>query len=360
MPKKYYLGLLFYIFSLSIIQGQSCLCDPQDDEGSSAWYKVLAPSGLTLREGPNRNTTKLDAIPFEEEVLSCSNTGFNETIEGKYGYWIKVTWADKTGYLFSGFLQEIHDRKVRLVIPDSGVDSNWECMELSPDLKWEALVDMDTTKILNRNRSPIQFSSIGLKIGKKKVDSDCTPTGFLDNAVLNLSNLPFAVFSGFNLANGISNQVLTPIKLMPGQVASFGTYDQSNQLERKYLISAEGNVVPNTNFINGDYKGPIDRIEHYKITLYQQTLKAPNSDRRTPWSIQKLADGTVKQPSDTDTYAMDVLYIYFAGDLDGDNQLDLILARLNGTGNSYHLYLSSKKLPGFLLRYMAMWDDTGC
>ena len=149
------------------------------NQGSHIWYTVIAPSGLILREGPNRNTAKLDAIPFGEEVLSCSATNFTETIEGKSGNWTKVTWADKTGYLFNGFLIETNDRKIRLVMPNSGVDSDWECMELPPEIKWEALVDMDTTNSSLRNRNPTHFSSIALKTGKKKVDLDCSPTGFL-------------------------------------------------------------------------------------------------------------------------------------------------------------------------------------
>lgn len=360
MLKNCNLGLFFCLFSCSIIQGQSCLCDPQDDEGSQKWYLVSAPSGLILREGPNRNTDKLDAIPFGEEVLLCSATNLDETIEGKSGSWIKVTWADKTGYLFSGFLTEIYNRKIQMVMPNSGVDSQWECMELSPEIKWEAMVDMDTTNSTTRERNSVRFSSKGLKIGKKKMEFHCSPTGLLDNAVLNLSRPPFAVFSGFKLIDGVSNQIATPVKLLPGEVASFSIYDRINRLERRYLIAAEGNVFPNTNLINGDYNGPIDRIEHYKINLYEQTLKSTNPDRRTPWSVQKLTDGTLKRPSDTDTYDMDVLYVYFAGDLDGDNQLDLILARLNGVGHSFQLYLSSKKLPGFLLRYVAEWTDSGC
>jgi hypothetical protein len=356
--KKYPLGLILFLFPFSILQGQSCLCHPQD--GQEAWYTVMAPSGLILREGPNRNTAKLDAIPFGEEVLSCGVTNFAETIEGKSGNWIKVTWADKTGYLFSGFLTAINDRKIRLVIPNSGVNSDWECLELSPEIKWEALVDMDTTNGSLRNRNPIRFSSTDLKIGKKKVDSGCSSTGFLNHGVLNFSPIPFAIFSGFNLTNGVKNQIITPIKLLPGEVADFSIYDRESQLERRYMIAAEGKVLPNTNLINGSYKGPIDRIEHYKINLYQQEFKSPSSDRNTPWIIQKLADGTVTKPGDTDTYDMDVLYVYFAGDLDGDHQLDLILARLNGVGNSFQLYLSSKKLPGFLLRYVAIWADPRC
>jgi hypothetical protein len=360
MLKKYHLGLFLCLFSFSIIRGQSCLCDPKDDQGGYIWYSVTAPSGLTLRAGPNRSTAKLDAIPFGEEVLFCGNTGVSETIEGKSGSWVKVTWADKTGYLFNGFLTPIYERKIRMVIPNAGADSYWESMELAPEMKWQALADMDTASSAKRKRKSNLLSSVDLKIGRKKVDSTSPTSRFLENGVLNLTIAPFAIFSGFNLLNGVSNQVRTPIKLLPGEIATFSTYDRENQIARRYVISAEGKVIPNTKFGSGDYNGPIERIENYKINMYQQVPKLPYSDELAPWNIQKLADCTLTRPGESDVYDMDVLYIYFAGDLDGDHQLDLILARLNGIAHSYQLYLSSKKLPGFLLRYVAIWTDTAC
>ena len=360
MFKKYTLGLLFCLLSASIVQGQSCLCDPKDDDRNHLWYTVSAPSGLSLRKGPNSQTAKLDAIPFGEEVLACGITNFTETIEGKSGNWLKVTWADKMGYLFSGFLQEIQERKVRFVIPNAGVDSNWDCLEFAPEIKWQGLVDLQNPNNSNSSSYQSYLSAKGLEIGKKKVGTDCSASGFLNHAVLNLSIAPYAVFSGFNLKNGVENQVLTPIKLMPGEVATFNIFDPKTQVTRSYLIAAEGKVFPNSDMISGDSYGPIGRIEQYKINLYQKTLLASNSDVRSSWSIQKLADETLNRPADTDTYDMDVLYIYFAGDLDGDHKLDLILARLNGAMHSFQLYLSSKSLPGFLVRYVARRTDSGC
>lgn len=360
MFQKLNLALLLYLFPVSIISGQSCLCDPQDGEGTFTWYSVSAPSGLSLREGPNRNTAKLDVVPFGEEVLACAVTNFTETIEGKYGHWIKVTWADKTGYLFGGFLTMIAERNVQMVIPNSGVDSEWGSMELSPEIKWEALVNLDTGSRSSQHIKPMRFASVGLTIGKKKATEDDVPARFLNHAVLNLSRAPFAIFSGFKLANSVVNQVPAPIKLLPGEVVNFSTYDQVHRIERRYLIAVEGNTVLNPNLTQGGYNAPISSIEHYKINLYQQALDPTNSDQKMPWSIQKLFDGTIKKPGDADTPELDVFYIYFAGDLDGDHQLDLILARLNGTGRAFQLYLSSKKLPGFLLRYVAMWADSGC
>lgn len=138
-----------------------------------------------------------------------------------------------------------------------------------------------------------------------------------------------------------------------------------DQKESKhYIVSVEGNVIPNKNIntgalVNG-YNAPIYSIENYKINLYEQTENFSPNRSKTPWKHQKIVDGRVTAPNDSDSINMDVYYIYFAGDLDGDNELDLILARFGGVGVGFRLYLSSKKLPGFILRYMAECSDSSC
>ncbi|MDX2279996.1 MAG: SH3 domain-containing protein [Saprospiraceae bacterium] len=366
MLKKYQLTLLFAVCAIAVIQGQSCLCSQQDEHRPQYWYKVTAPSGLVLRKGPDRTTAKIGAVPFDEEVLSCDNTGIRETIEEKTGEWLKVTWADKTGYLFSGFLTQIGDseRKVQMVIPDAGVDSEWECLQLSPEMQWQALVGTEKKHVRSEEEFGSRFSSIPLKIGKKKVDRYCEPDSTLTNGILNVSDEPFAIFAGFKLLKKVQNHVKKPAKLLPGEVITFSTQDPITKESKHYMISVEGNVIPNKNINNGalvnGYNAPIYSIENYKINLYEQTeIFSPNHSK-TPWKHQKLVDKRVTAPNDSDTTDMDVYYIYFAGDLDGDNELDLILARLGGIGTSFKLYLSSTKLPGFILRYMAECSDTSC
>jgi hypothetical protein len=362
MNKKDFLGLICFLLLCAIARGQSCRCDTQEEDTYHQWYKVSAPSGLSLRKSPDKNAAKIDAIPFGEEVLACSITDVGETIEEKYGKWIKVSWADKIGYVFGGFLTEIQERKVHMIIPNAGVNSGWECMELDPAMKWEALVSTDTGKDLRNNPNPNHFRSAELKTGRKEMDADAESDcpGVLDHAVLNMPDPPFCVFSGFKLANTVYNQVSKPIKLMPGEVVNFETYDRANQINRTHTIAVQGNVMPNPDYTRGSNQGPVNSIEQYKIHLYEEEQLSSRANRNAPKKVQKLIDTTVLRPGDSDTFDMDVYYIYFAGDLDGDHQLDLILARLNGIGHSYHLYLSSKRLPGFLLRYVAMWGDAGC
>jgi hypothetical protein len=130
------------------LQAQSCFCNLNDGY-PDGWYKVLAPSGLTLRAGPGRQTAKLDAVPFGEEVLVCKRTGISETIEDKSGEWMEVTWADKKGYLFSGFLTQDFKPRVHMILPNSGVDSSWPCIDLPESSQWQALI-VDSTRLNKR------------------------------------------------------------------------------------------------------------------------------------------------------------------------------------------------------------------
>jgi hypothetical protein len=231
-------------------------------------------------------------------------------------------------------------------------------LELAPEVKWQGLMDTATTTThLREDEHPAFFSSTALKTGRKKVHPDCNEQGYLNNAVLNVSKSPFAVFSGFQLADKVVNLTPTPIALTPGTVISFYNFGREGQISKNYLIAVEGNVLPNTKFTKGGAGSPIDRIEHYKINLYQQTSNDSDTASEVPWNVQKLTDYTVHLPVDCDTYQMEVQYIYFAGDLDGDRQLDLILSQY-GIGGAFHLYLSSQKIPGFLLRYVADWVDS--
>ena len=364
LKKRHFIFLFAYCVS-AVLQGQACLCSQQDEHRPQYWYKVTAPSGLVLRKGPDRTTAKIGAVPFDEEVLSCDNTGIRETIEEKRGEWLKVTWADKTGYLFSGFLTQIgeSEQKVQMVIPDAGMRSEWGCLQLSPEMQWQALVGTEKKHVRSEEEYGSRFSSIPLKIGKKKVDRYCEPDSTLTNGILNVSNVPFAIFAGFKLKKKVQNHVKKPAKLLPGEVITFGIHDPITKESKHYMVSVEGNVIPYKDINTGEpvkhFNAPINSIENYKINLYAQTENYA-TNRKTPWKHQKLVDERVTIPNDSDDINMNVYYIYFAGDLDGDNELDLILAKFGGVGVIFKLYLSSTKLPGFILRYMAECSDTSC
>lgn len=341
---------------------QYCACDPKDAPVNDDWFVVNAPSGLILRAGPSRNSAKLSSIPFGEEVLVCRATTVKETIEGIESNWVKVSWAEKSGYLFGGFLKKEEHRKVRLFMPSVGIHSDWLCAELSSEVQWEALLDTVTTVRKYYEPKPAFFVSKPVKLGRKKRHKDCGGEGYFENAPVNMPKAPFAIIGGCKLVEKVVNHVRTPIRLLPGEISSFTLYNHEKKLEKTYFITAEGNVINNEQFLLGDdYRGPISRIEPYKVKLYEQiTERSANGSENTSFKMQRIYEGKVERTGDLDGWnvklEMEVFSVIFAGDMDGDDELDLILR----SGNGYSLYLSSKKLPGFLIRYMASWQDSDC
>jgi|GEM_PF-5901369 len=65
---------------------------------------VCAPSGVILREKPNRQSEKVATIPFREKVSVLSPKGPSEEIEGVFSAWFQVKFHHQTGWIFAGFL----------------------------------------------------------------------------------------------------------------------------------------------------------------------------------------------------------------------------------------------------------------
>lgn len=66
---------------------------------------VHAPSGLKLRNTPDGETV-LTTIPYGTKLKVLENRGTvaPKTVDGLKGFWAKVTYDGKTGYLFDGYL----------------------------------------------------------------------------------------------------------------------------------------------------------------------------------------------------------------------------------------------------------------
>ncbi len=75
-----------------------------NQEGGGEKALVTAKSGLTLRETASLKGKSLLTIPANKEVNIIEYTEEGEEIEGIYGFWVKVSFNNKEGYLFSNYL----------------------------------------------------------------------------------------------------------------------------------------------------------------------------------------------------------------------------------------------------------------
>ncbi len=73
------------------------------------YFAVDTPKGLNLREEPSIKSKTIDLLPFDTigEVLEWNDQ--EELIQNKKGFWIRINYNQKTGWIFSGFLTIDHD-----------------------------------------------------------------------------------------------------------------------------------------------------------------------------------------------------------------------------------------------------------
>ena len=127
MFKRTIFCFLSLAFSAQLSFSQTIVCDTNAFV-YNYFMRVTAPSGVNLRAAPSQQAAKLIAIPYGAEIPVAANYTDEqlpvETIEDKYANWHKAAYAGKTGYVFGGFLIDVqHKTSVRVVIPDSGVES---------------------------------------------------------------------------------------------------------------------------------------------------------------------------------------------------------------------------------------------
>lgn len=74
-----------------------------ESQAAGAKY-VASKSGLNLRANPDKASKVITLIPFGEKIDVIKDQGKEIFMDGRYGKWMNVKYADKTGWVFSGFL----------------------------------------------------------------------------------------------------------------------------------------------------------------------------------------------------------------------------------------------------------------
>lgn len=119
---------------------------------------VTAPSGLTLREAPNRTSRVLEIIPFGESVniiLEDSYEVKTERIDWVKGQWIKVYFEGIEGFVFDGYLSHLPVPLLDFEMVDSDLDftyafQSWMDYRFTEVLASDTIVrENDFTKVIH-------------------------------------------------------------------------------------------------------------------------------------------------------------------------------------------------------------------
>ncbi len=137
------------------------------------YYTVVAPSGLSLRDGPGLEHNRISALPFGTQVDPNSEEGFiywsedQDTIDQRVGSWLPVaTESGEEGYLFSGYL-----KNGPLFIPSTEINDEYriegpglhcEPVNYDPDMHWYAFqFDMEKGEVsLQTVSTSLDFSTV--------------------------------------------------------------------------------------------------------------------------------------------------------------------------------------------------------
>jgi tetratricopeptide (TPR) repeat protein len=92
------------LLKASHIGTQTKMSDLQQKNLNKKGY-VRSSNGLVLRTGASAKSAKLTVIPDGTEIMVLVETDKEETINGKKGKWLKVSYNIVVGYVFGGFVE---------------------------------------------------------------------------------------------------------------------------------------------------------------------------------------------------------------------------------------------------------------
>lgn len=118
-------------------------------------FTILAKSGLNVRKEPNSKSERVGILPFgtvvEAEINYESDVDykyrykhFSEVIEGKQGFWMKISHGKIEGYIFSGFglIGEwvVNSTEINKEYRLLRVGQYCDAINYDPKLNWFALI----------------------------------------------------------------------------------------------------------------------------------------------------------------------------------------------------------------------------
>lgn len=117
-------------------------------------FTILAKSGLNVRKAPSSTSEKVASLPFgtvvDADIDYETDIGYNgrythvsEVIEGKQGFWMRISYGKVQGYIFSGFglvgERVVHSTDINKEYRLLQVGRYCDPINYDPKLTWYAL-----------------------------------------------------------------------------------------------------------------------------------------------------------------------------------------------------------------------------
>lgn len=94
---------------------------------------VTASDGLRLRKEPNVSSLIVTSIPKDQQIFIEQSIDKTETLNGATGQWFKISWQEKNGYAFGGFLKDPAPETSYINLSDKTLKSDFKAGCLGPD-----------------------------------------------------------------------------------------------------------------------------------------------------------------------------------------------------------------------------------
>lgn len=96
-----------FVLSILIVLLNNIESYPNIKRNSNKTFtKVISKNGLLLRANHSLNSEKLLLIPYNENVRIINTDGPYEKINSFYAKWVKVNYMNKTGWVYSAYLED--------------------------------------------------------------------------------------------------------------------------------------------------------------------------------------------------------------------------------------------------------------
>jgi hypothetical protein len=298
------------VLTISSMSGQSYMVNGEDyNIPCTTLYRVIAKSGINVRNSPESTAELVFKVPRNQLVTVCSAYASEvEEIEGVKSRWMEIRYRGKKGFAFGGFLSE--EETYDLILTEG------------------IFYERSEYWISEYNALTIDSNGVGMKLVDIK---DYLADQVVDIEKLKNENISF-LFSGPHPYGGVSG-IVDGASLLPGQ---------SMEVAQNSTLYATGEI---------DYQSDMIKVKNYTLR-HRYSVSGDVFDKL----LYELPE-TVEVPSITE---MPEFKIHFAGDLDADRDLDIVLwVKVMDTDLTL-LLLSGNAEPGFALRQCVyekhMWD----
>lgn len=349
--KKYFAFLLLAL--LTFTTHAQLDCSRQLD------CRIIAKSGMRLRATPSLKAKVVTSVPYDSMVVACQETFGEMTYEEMAGYWRKVEFHGKVGYMFDGFLEIVSiNNPVLKTEPDTKTDEPKEeektlatttkstkyslmtetynyCGDangIDAGLLWYGFYPPDPVK--GQNYVSVKQVDVNVLLSKTKVGKGLEfdiETNEKERSIFLIGLNRKLEAEGMHLQDNSERLKYAGRKVFPGQELVLG------QNEKPITLSATGNV---------ETSGPCPELSKYKLVLKGEKYFLPVEQNITE---ELVHIGQCGMPE-----------IYWYGDFTGDGVPEIIFVSVYKKKNHFTLFISDPHKDNILVRKEAEWVIEQC